>query len=41
MLVYALAAELNLQPGFYMNQLYKKMKGHILTEKSNELIARV
>ncbi|WP_309484983.1 hypothetical protein [Bacillus atrophaeus] len=41
MLVYALDAELNLQTGFYMNQLYKKMKGHILAERSIELITRV
>ncbi|OBA03054.1 hypothetical protein A9D36_12900 [Bacillus subtilis] len=39
--VYALDAELNLQPGFYMNQLYREMKERILAEASIELLARV
>ena len=30
--VYALNRELNLKPGFYMNELYWKMQGHILEE---------
>lgn len=39
--VYALDTELNLQQGFYMNQLYQEMKGHILAETSIEILARV
>ncbi|MBD5075012.1 YbhB/YbcL family Raf kinase inhibitor-like protein, partial [Xanthomonas citri pv. citri] len=37
--VYALDAELNLQPGFYLNELYQEMKEHILAETSIELLA--
>lgn len=32
--VYALDTILDLQPGFYMNQMYRQMRGHILAEET-------
>ncbi|MFN2744340.1 MULTISPECIES: YbhB/YbcL family Raf kinase inhibitor-like protein [unclassified Bacillus (in: firmicutes)] len=39
--VYALDAELELERGFYLNDLYRKIKGHILAVAELDLKARV
>lgn len=38
--VYALDSVLDLENGYYLNDFYKKIKGHVLEEASLELIGR-